>query len=248
MRSSVSANSVKVFPVRDHCIVCGCGDTGLEVIRQLLAAGVGVVVVDRNADALRRAVTEIPELPTVEGDATGNESLLRAGVEEARGILLVLPSDRDNLFLTFTARQMQPSLRIIARCIDPEKHRAKMFAAGANSVVSPGWIGALRMVSELVRPHATDLLDILMHAHEQEEVSFREGRVPLRSEVTDKTLGELDFNRRFTVRVVAIRRFHEQGYRYAPPAETRVGGGDRLVFFGELRNLQEMSEKTGIRL
>lgn len=247
MKFSKSGRIVQVVPVRDHCIVCGAGDTGLEVIRQLHGAGVATLVIDRSPEALRRAEAEFSDLQILEGDATGSEILSRAGVEQARGILLVLPSDRDNLFLTFTARQMQPALRIIARCIDPDRHRTKMFSAGANSVVSPGWIGALRMVSELVRPHATDLLDILMHAHDQ-EVSFREGRVPLRCEATDKTLGELDFCKRFSVRVVAIRRFHEQGYRYAPPPETRIGGGDRLVFFGELPCLKKMEESMGIRL
>ena len=95
------------------------------------------------------------------GDATEEETLQRAGVERAKGIISALPNDKDNLVITVIVRQRFPKMRIVARSTD-KKFADRMMRAGANSTVSPSAIGGLRMASELIRPHVVGFLDQML--------------------------------------------------------------------------------------
>jgi voltage-gated potassium channel len=87
----------------------------------------------------------------IQGDATEDENLVAAGIENASGIISALPADKDNLYITMTARMLNKKIRIVSRMID-QKLEPKLKMAGADRVVSPNTIGALRMASEMIRP------------------------------------------------------------------------------------------------
>src|SRR5260370_9083408 len=95
------------------------------------------------------------------GDATDDDVLTEAGVGRARGLIVALSAGKDNLVIIVMVRQMNPKIRIVARCTDP-KFSEKMLKAGANSTVSPNHIGGLRMASEMLRPHVVSFLDLML--------------------------------------------------------------------------------------
>jgi voltage-gated potassium channel len=155
-----------------HDIVCGADETAQTIIQELLTTKRDFVVVDADRARLDRLAAAAPFL-FVEGDPADDEVLKKAGIERARGILLSLPTDEANLFVTVTARQLNPSVRIVAKGIDVKSHE-KMVRAGADYAVSPTFIGGMRMVSQLVRPAAVTFLDMMLR--EGQGLPRRRGR------------------------------------------------------------------------
>ena len=148
--------------IHDHIIVCGVGTTGVHVVEELVWTKWPLVAIDRDAARLERLQELTAQmLPTVVGDATEDEVLERAGIRRARGIVAALTDDKDNLFIVVSARQLNPTLRIIAKGVDMAAAE-KLKRAGADSVVNPAFIGGVRMVSEMIRPQVVEFLDFML--------------------------------------------------------------------------------------
>src|SRR5665213_67851 len=147
----------KIAQMKMHVIVCGWGRVGSEVARFLTNAGREVVVVDRDLDRLGTS-----PYPTVCGDVTDDEVLLKAGIERAATLVAALDTDADNLYLTVAGKSMRPNLQIIARARS-ESSEPKLVRAGADRVVNPQQLGGDRMASFVTQPHVVDFVDIVMH-------------------------------------------------------------------------------------
>jgi voltage-gated potassium channel len=142
-----------------HVIVCGIGTTGWHIATELRAVGVPFVVVDTNRERLDELNEEFEEgLLYVHGDATDDHVLELAGVERARGVISALNDDKANLFVTISARALNPTARIVAKSIEPSTER-KLRRAGADAVVAPNYIGGVRLFSEMVSPKTVAFLD-----------------------------------------------------------------------------------------
>ncbi len=96
-----------------HFIVCGAGETSRYIINELAAARRPFVIVEHDRSRIDRLCEEFPSVPFVEGDAHDDEVLLEAGIERAAGLIAALPDDKDNLFVTVTAKQLNPGVRIV---------------------------------------------------------------------------------------------------------------------------------------
>jgi voltage-gated potassium channel len=128
--------------MQDHIIVCGAGSTGRNVIDELLAAGIPVIAIDLEERELREFTDKYPKVAFsyLIGDATDDDVIAQANLAGARGLVAALSSDKDNLYLTVSARQLAPKARIVARCAELS-HVEKIRRAGADAVVSPNFIG-----------------------------------------------------------------------------------------------------------
>jgi len=224
---------------RGHFIVCGAGSTGFYIIEELLATGRDFVVIDKERENMERARKD-GEFPYVLGDATDDDILLKAGIKEAGGIVTALPDDKDNLFVTVSARELNKNIRIIAKVIDPQS-RSKMILAGATSVVSPNAIGGLRMVSEMVRPHVVTFLDKMLR--ERDEVyRFEEVKIPEGSRFIGKKLKETGILDEMGIPILAIRESGIENFIYNPKPDTEIK--KEMVFVvlaksDEVRRLKE---------
>jgi voltage-gated potassium channel len=229
----------------DHVIVCGAGSTGIHSVRELAALGVPFVVVDRNPDVLRD-VTQAHGGAGVVGDATHDEVLEEAGITRARGIISALTEDKDNLFVTVTARALNHRVRIVAKAIEV-KAEPKMKRAGADAVVSPNVIGGLRMVSELVRPELTGFLDVMLRNKEQ-ALRLEEVVVPPDSRWAGRPIAEIDLGARRLL-LLAIRDPASEGGRftYNPPGDAVVSGGSILIVLGEPERVRALSVEAASR-
>jgi voltage-gated potassium channel len=181
-----------------HTIVCGWGRVGRAVAEDLAGAGHDVVVVDLDAERL----TNIP-FPTVVGDATLDSTLRRAGLERAGALIAALEGDAENLFVTLSARAIQPDLFIVARARQDESV-PKLANAGADRVVNPQELGAARMASFVARPNVAEFVDVVMHERSL-EFRMQEFEVSENSPLAGKTLRDADLRKQTGVLILALR-------------------------------------------
>jgi voltage-gated potassium channel len=164
-----------------------------------------VVAIDLDEAELKEIAEDHPkaEFSYLVGDATDDELLEQCNLPSARGLAAALSSDKDNLYLVVATRQMNANARIIARCAELS-HVDKLKRAGADSVVSPNFIGGMRIVSELVRPSVVKFLDQMLRdkdaAMRIEEVTVTSG-----SPYDGKTLREIDVRGKFGMNVLAVK-------------------------------------------
>ena len=211
-----------------HYIVCGAGATGSHVIQELQRTHQQFVVVEKNP-ALVQLLIEDKSLLVCQGNAEDDTILKMAGVERAAGFVTTLPEDKDNAFVTLTARALNKKMRIVAKAISNES-AIKLKRAGANATVSPNAIGGMRLASEIIRPHVVNFLDAMLkddeHIFRLEEVS-----VPANSQLVGKKLKESEIHEKTGLLVVAIRR-EVEGYMYNPSGDLELQADDVLIVVG----------------
>ena len=147
-----------ISKLKGHFIICGGGVVGKEIAQEFQRAKVPFVVIEHNLEASDMIGT--PGVLFVEGDATDDETLIRAGVGRAKGLISALRHDPDNVFVTLTARQLNSELLIVSRASE-QGTESKLLRAGADRVVSPYQIGGRRMAFAAIRPSVVDFLDVL---------------------------------------------------------------------------------------
>jgi voltage-gated potassium channel len=225
-----------------HLIVCGAGTTGIHCVRELTATRVPFVVVERS-EAVAREVSAAHGCPVVVGDATHDPVLLEAGIARASGVISALTADKDNLFVTVTARALNPALRIVAKAVEAGAD-AKLRRAGADGVVSPNAIGGLRMVSEMVRPEVVSFLDVMMRDRDQ-PLRIEELPVPPGSRLAGRRVAELDLGAHGLL-LLALRAGGPGGPRtiYNPASDHRVEGGETLIVLGDPVRVRELSRRS----
>ncbi|HLP97335.1 MAG TPA: potassium channel protein [Sideroxyarcus sp.] len=173
----------KIAQLKGHYIVCGMGQIGSNVAQELALTGREFVMVDMNKANLQHYVEQHPAQLYVLGDATDNEVLLAAGIRHALGVFAVAHEDNHNLVISLSAKQLNPAVRVIARCHDP-KNVDKIRRAGADEIVLLDLTGGLRLVSTMVRPNVVDFLDDMMKA----EGDLRMEEVVIPQAMSGKTL------------------------------------------------------------
>lgn len=222
-----------------HVIVCGAGETGKHVVEELLKTHTPCVVIEQNLAQLKH-LERFGSTPVIEGDATDGEILTRARIGVARGLIATLPSDKDNLFVILTARELNPNIRIVSRLIEDES-LPKLRKAGADAVVSSNHIGGLRMVSEMIRPRVVSFLDSMLR-DPRRVLRVEEAEVVSGSPVVGKTLRELDLINRVGLVVIAKRHGPDGDFEYNPRPSSPLDAGDFLIVCGEPRQVEALRE------
>jgi voltage-gated potassium channel len=201
------------------------------------------VAVDSDGERLRRLEHEAAQggFPHVVGDATDDETLVAAGVGEAAGLIAALPSDKDNLFVVVSARQLNPKLRIVARCIEGGTE-AKLKRAGATEVISPNAIGGMRMVSVMIRPQVVEFLDRMLRDREK-NLRIEQVTVPEDSPLVGKPLRDTPIRKITQLLVIAAYQpGREESYVYNPGPDFKVAPGVVLVVLGMVDDVVRLRE------
>lgn len=154
-----------VAALRNHYIVCGVGRVGSNVAEELVMTGRDFVLLDPRQENIDRFLAKYPDQLYLVGDASDNDVLLAAGLQQARGIFAVAHDDTMNLVICLSARQLNPDLRIVARCHDM-KNADKTSRAGADEIVSPDFTGGLKLVSAMLRPHVDSFMNDMLKSDE----------------------------------------------------------------------------------
>ncbi len=231
----------RIAAMKDHFIVCGTGDVGHYVIEEMLATQRPFVAVDEDDEHLKK-LSEGRSFPYVVGDATDEEILAVAGIKQAGGVVCALPHDRDNLVLAMTCRMNNPKIRIVAKCHDI-KLSPRIKNAGADSVVSPQFIGGMRLVSEMVRPTVVSFLDLMLRDRDKgmrvEEVRVQAGSALAGKPLTDRAVADTD------VLILAIQAPGEKTFAYGPSSGSVLTAGCTMIVLGSAASVNAVREKAG---
>jgi voltage-gated potassium channel len=231
----------EIKKLKDHYIICGFGRMGSYIGRELQAKGVPFIVIEK--DERLQEKLEREKYRYLWGDATKDEEILMdAGIAKARGLLAVVGSDADNVYITLTARELNPNLLIIARSTDESSER-KLIRAGANNVISPHQRGAARMVQAILRPAVVDFVEIAVHG-ESMELQLEELKVKPDSSLIGSSLKEAEIRRKLGVIIVAIKDSAGE-MTFNPSPDARINEGDTLIALGEIKDLARMVEILG---
>jgi voltage-gated potassium channel len=226
----------QIDTLSNHVVVAGIGSTGRHVAEELRATSTPFVAVDRNREHLERVSSELGgDLLYIHGDATSDEVLREAGAHRASGIVTTLNDDKANLFVTLSARSMNPTARIVARVIEPDT-AAKMSRAGANVTVSPNMIGGRRMATELLRPEVAAFFDEA--TRDKQNTRLEEIAIGPESRYANKSLGDLPPRTESNVAVLALK--DQDKFRYNPPSGSMLRPGSVLVVFGEAAEVEKL--------
>ncbi len=228
-----------VQQLSDHFIVCGFGRIGKEICKILRDNHRPFVVVENSHEEIlsvqRHGYIDL------EGEAADDEVLIKAGIERARGLIAVVSTDADNLYITLTARGINKNLFILARSSGSPGVELKLMRAGASKVISPYTIGAHRMAQLLVRPTVIDFIDLTFN---DDDLGLRleEILVSDQSPLVNKTLMESGLRKKYDIIVVAIKRNDGQMV-FNPKPDSRLLAGDILVVLGETGQIKILEKE-----
>jgi voltage-gated potassium channel len=224
--------------LRDHFIICGYGRVGRRVAEEFQHSGVAYVVVDCSDDAVEAAREQGDLL--IEGDATHDDELRKAGLERARGLVVASDDDADNLYITLSARNARPDLQIVARASE-EEAKKKLELAGADRVVMPYTAAGRTMANLVLRPQVSAFLDTVMTSAGP-DLHLAEIEVHTECRSAGKTIRDLRVRHATGAIVVALRK-KDGTFDTTPEPDASVEAGDVIVGVGtteELRKLEDL--------
>ncbi|HEX9372468.1 MAG TPA: NAD-binding protein [Roseiflexaceae bacterium] len=229
----------RVAHLDDHFIVCGFGRVGQQTCRQLRQENCAFVVID-NEDHGIASIAGAGYL-YVRGDASDDEVLKRAGILRARALLTAVQTDAANVYITLSARALNPKLVIVARAATAEAEH-KLTMAGANRVISPYILGGRSMAGHALRPAVMDFLDVLVHSDDL-EMWLEEIKVGPDSWLAGMSLGTAQLRKKTGITVLAVRR--ADGQMLVNPTDSLVlQESDTLIALGTRADLGRMERET----
>lgn len=222
----------KLKELKNHYIICGFGRMGKIIAKELSHAKLKFVVIEKNEFIIDPDEKE--KLLIVQGDATRDELLKKVGIERAKCLISVLPTDAENLYVVLSARGLNPNLLIIARAGE-EGSEQKLLRAGADRVVSPYHIGGLRMAHTVLKPAVVDFIEFATKSGnidlQIEEITIKE-----KSKLVNLTLDECGIGRDLGIIIVAIKQQNGE-MKFNPNFRSKIQAGDTLIAVGETSKL-----------
>ena len=223
--------------MNNHYIICGGGRIGFWICRELIAGKMPCLVIDSNPEVSQKAQDE--GFICFKGDATQDKILIEAGIKRAKGIVCVLPSDAENLYVILTAKELNQQIYIISRS-EEEESEHRLLRAGADRVMSPYTLGGVRMAMAILRPAMLDFIEITTRQQSlelrMEEISICKG-----SPFITQSLEDSGIRKRYGLIIVAVKK--DSGKMiFNPMANYIIAEGDRLIAMGEDENVKQFSE------
>jgi len=214
--------------LKGHTIVCGYGRNGKQAILKLSNYNRKFVVVERSKEKIE--ALDVAGILNIEGDATLDETLQRAGIENAAFLITALPSDADNLFVVLTASQLNKKCIIISRASNESSYKKLKFA-GANNVIMPDKLGGDHMASLVTTPDVIEFVDRLTIEGETtanlEEVAVND----LPEKYLNKTILDLDIRRKTGCTVIGFKN-PDKNYIINPEADIKLVADSHLIILG----------------
>jgi voltage-gated potassium channel len=224
----------KMKELRDHYIICGYGRMGKIIVRELKSEKVKFAVIEKNA-----IIHEKEEAFLIIGDATQDELLKEVGIERAKGLITVLPTDAENLYVVLSAKGLNPNLFIVARAGE-EGSEQKLLRAGADRVISPYHIGGLRIAHTVLKPAVVDFLELATQSGNI-DLQLEEISIPDVSRFSGLSLDQCGFGKELGVIIVAIKKTSGD-MQFNPTFRTLIEPGDTLIALGETSKLRVLEE------
>ncbi|MBI5591370.1 MAG: potassium channel protein [Deltaproteobacteria bacterium] len=227
----------KIDRLRNHYIVCGYGRIGRVLCMNLRQKPIDIVVIEKSPDLI--PVMEEDKILYLSGDTEEEGILLKAGIMRAKGLIAVLGTDVDNVFLVLTARQLNPKLFIMARAIYKES-KSKLLAAGATAVESPYEVGAVSMAHRIIRPTVTSFLDLAL-TYDRKDIQMEEIPISPSSTLANVMLKNSGIRQEYNLIIIAIKQV-DGSMMFNPSFETRLEPGATVIAVGQEQDLLKLEK------
>ena len=225
--------------LENHHIICGYGRIGSTVAGEYARESMPHVIIESD-ESIASHLDQEGKL-IILGDATLDETLIEAQVEKARSLVCALPTDAENVFVTLTARALNPNLFILSRAAR-ESSIGKMESAGADRVVSPYIMGGMRIAQSVLRPKLAGFIDEVI-GHATTDLDFDEVTVPEGSYLVGMALRESEISQETGVYLLSIR--HSSGeMRFNPGADFQIQAGDHLYALGTPAQVESLRKRV----
>ncbi len=231
--------SKKIESLKNHYIICGYGRMGKAICKEMIRSKASFIIIEKDPEIL---ITIEKETLSMQGDSTQDSVLNDAGIERAQGLISVLSTDADNLYVVLSARGLNPQLKIVARASEDGAEQ-KLLRAGADKVISPYSLGGLRIAQTVLKPAVVDFIEFATKTGNL-ELQMEEIKIKGNSQIVDRTLDECGIRKEMGIIIVAIKR--ETGeMEFNPTSASLIKLGDTLVAMGETKQLQALEELVG---
>lgn len=212
-----------ISKMQDHYIICGIGKHSTHLNDELISTKRESVLVELDPLRIKQVLKNYPHQIYVEGDATHDDILEKAGIKKAKGIFASTTNDNTNIVICLSARRLNPKLNIVSLC-NSHSNSEKLKAAGADQFVSPNYIGGLRMASEMLRPTVTAFLDVMLL---DKDKNLRFEQIDITKSQEGKMIGELKLNEFKDSLLIGLKSDNELVFK--PADEYVIKAGDSLV-------------------
>ncbi|MBU1140836.1 MAG: potassium channel protein [Proteobacteria bacterium] len=228
--------------LKNHYIICGYGRIGKVICETLYENEKNFVVIESNPEEMQTIIGN--GFYGIEGEASEDDILVQAGIHQAAGLIAVVSTDADNVFITLTARGLNPGIDILARSSGATGSERKLKRAGANRVISPYSIGGKRMAHAVVRPNVINFLEMTMQVDEY-NLQMEEMPVSDNAELQGKTLMESNIRNDFNIIVIGIKR-RDGTMLFNPRPDTLILARDILIVLGKKAQIASLKKVLAI--
>jgi voltage-gated potassium channel len=222
--------------LKEHYIVCGAGRLGLTIANELNAVQLPHIMIELNRSRIESVLETFQNSIIIEGDATDDNTLLKAGIRDAKGLFAVTDNDNQNLVINLTAKQLNPALRIVTRC-NEISYSEKMKKSGADAVVALNQIAGLRMASEMIRPSVVSFLDIMLRDKDR---NLRVEEVSVPQSFTERPVSTLNLKQYPHTLLLAIRTGDD--WIYNPPEDYIISNRNTLILMTTSKEKHELEK------
>lgn len=221
--------------LNDHYIICGYGRIGRTLCQYLLQKDLKVLIVEKEEGRIPEM--EADSVPYIIGEANEEKNLEKAGIARARGLLSVLGSDPDNVFVVLISKQLNPRLFVVARA-NQEMAKKTLESAGADKVISPYDLGARRMAHAILRPTVIHFLEMAF-ADKETDINFEELPVTGNCKLINTSLLDSIVRKNLDVLIIAIKK-SDGRMEFNPKPDSQIEEGDTIITVGQAANLKAL--------
>ena len=225
--------------MKNHYIVCGHGRIGQVICQTLHENNIPFVVIENNPAEIEEVIKK--GFLEIEGDAAEDSVLVLAGIKKAKGLISVVESDAQNVYVTLTAKGLNPDVKILVRSSGAPGAEIKLMRAGADKVISPYYLGGRRMAQFIVKPNVIDFLELTMYTSSL-GLSLEEILVTEKASIAGKTLVDSGIRKEHDIIVIGVKSY-DTDMLFNPKPDTVINPGDILIVLGEKEQILKLSEK-----
>ena len=216
-----------ISKLQEHYIICGCGRIGYLIAKELSEEKVPFIIVDHDPNVLQKIEDE--GFIYYRGNATEDKVLLGAGIKRAKGLVCVLPTDAENLYVILSAKELNPNLYILSRS-EEASSEPRLLRAGADRVISPYTLGGMRMAMAILRPAMLDFIEITTR-RQSLELRMEEFAISDKSSLIGKSLEQSGIRQQYGLIIVAVKKASGK-MTFNPMADYVIEHQDKLIALG----------------